>query len=462
MSRNSVTVLGSGILVNIDYRAEKIVRRQGFIPSSADALPVKAHKIKALGLNTKQARSSFKRDNRGLAHLVTPKDEKRINMTSDDQSGSVISTSQLVSLMTLAEDKSDSGRLRLTEELGKIATFNLNRNDHPDQCDLMNGIFESLVKTTELEIRKRIALELCSLDWISKDLVFKLATDEIAVAQPVLEHSLLLDNQDLVRVVRQKAIDHRLTISARPDVGEAVSDALASFNEPPVLVSLLQNQKAKLSAKTIEFLTEASRHRNEYRGPLLRREDIPADVFAKLASRIADFVRSDIAQKHNVPIDALADIARHAAEDLLVTPVGLDTTALERATLQFAAELEAVEGGPAIPFWQGHAGVFEGRLMTRTGLDRNSVHILIHELAPFGIALLARYVEMTPEDFANACRALYSNRLIAGKTRDLSLRPFEGAYQAIKKEAATRFIERLREDPGLLRDLDVSALVRLR
>ena len=53
-----------------------------------------------------------------------------------------------------------------------------------------------------------------------------LANDDIEVAYPILAFNKVLQDADLIEVIRHRTLEHQLVIAIREDVSEAVSDAL--------------------------------------------------------------------------------------------------------------------------------------------------------------------------------------------------------------------------------------------
>ncbi len=68
-----------------------------------------------------------------------------------------------------------------------------------------------------------------------------LANDEIEVAGPVLKKSTVLQDLDLVEVIRNRTIEHQLAIAVREHVSERVSGALVEAGHEWVITTLLSS-----------------------------------------------------------------------------------------------------------------------------------------------------------------------------------------------------------------------------
>jgi uncharacterized protein (DUF2336 family) len=60
-------------------------------------------------------------------------------------------------------------------------------------------------------------------------------------------------------VIKLRTEEHMLAVTMRQSVSEKVSDELVETNREPVIISLLKNTNAKISANTMEYLVEQLR-----------------------------------------------------------------------------------------------------------------------------------------------------------------------------------------------------------
>ena len=114
-------------------------------------------------------------------------------------------------------------------------------------------IIEALISDVDKSIRTRIAEHLSGRNDTPNDLLMRLAGDEIEVAYPVLSHSDLLNDKDLLQLVVDKAREHQIAISKRISVGESVSEALVATQDTSVVTSLLENEHAEFNTSTPDF-----------------------------------------------------------------------------------------------------------------------------------------------------------------------------------------------------------------
>jgi uncharacterized protein (DUF2336 family) len=165
---------------------------------------------------------------------------------------------------------------------------------------LLGDILHQLVRDVEMPVRRALADQLSDRDDAPTDLIVLLANDVIDVAYPLLAKSPKLCDQDLIDVVTRHARRHALAISKRESVSEAVSDALVETGDSEVVVSLLQNDGAALSATTMDGLVADSEKMETYRTPLLGRKDLDLDMAMRMADWVGDTLQRYIADRFNI------------------------------------------------------------------------------------------------------------------------------------------------------------------
>jgi len=116
--------------------------------------------------------------------------------------------------------------------------------------------------------------------------------DAIDVSRPMLTHSPVLSDNDLVSIASTKTMQHRLAISKRENITERVSDTLISFGEVEVADSLTDNATAMISSQGFSRVGELASNRPSLRRKLSVREDLPLAV----AREILPYLNSDDAE----------------------------------------------------------------------------------------------------------------------------------------------------------------------
>ena len=147
--------------------------------------------------------------------------------------------------------------------------------------------------------------------------VIWLASDEFVVAYPILVSSELLEDEDLVRIVREKAREHRLAVTKRLWLSPDVSNALVRTGDTTVVVSLLRNDNAEIYPETFESLVRDCRDTPEYREPMAHREDLSPDIAAKLYVWVGDVLRGHIVEHFELEASVIEDAISETLSETL-------------------------------------------------------------------------------------------------------------------------------------------------
>ncbi|MEO8881950.1 MAG: DUF2336 domain-containing protein [Devosia sp.] len=128
-----------------------------------------------------------------------------------------------------------------------------------DRCDdeqvaQYDEVLCRLAELVEVEARTHVSKLLAPLDRAPGMVVVKLANDDIEVAQPLLEFSNVLSDDDLIDIVARRSEEHRMAIAGRPTVTERVGEAIVEHGGTSSVARLVRNGNAEISPVALERL----------------------------------------------------------------------------------------------------------------------------------------------------------------------------------------------------------------
>jgi uncharacterized protein (DUF2336 family) len=185
--------------------------------------------------------------------------------------------SRLQHLVELAHDSSDERRRQLLTEVTDLF-IDTASTVTDTQKGLFGDVINRVLPGVEKEARKALAEKMASEANAPHDVIVSLANDEIEVAAPVLSHSPVLLDSDLIDVIEHHGQAHMMSVSKRERVSEAVSDSLVARGDDAVVESLITNQGAQLSHSAFENVSRRAEGNERLRAPLVDRKDTPLDV----------------------------------------------------------------------------------------------------------------------------------------------------------------------------------------
>ena len=189
--------------------------------------------------------------------------------------------SDIVELEKLAREGSSERRRELLRGLTDMFLEDMDKHT-AEESDLFGEVVCRVLDEVVQEARVELAERVAPLQQFPKDIVLKLASDDIEVATPVLEKSTLLDDSDLVQLAEQKSQAHLLAISRRESLREAVTDVLVQRGSSEVLHSVTSNVGAKFSEIGYTQLADKAQNDRTLQERLVSRHDMPRDVAQRL------------------------------------------------------------------------------------------------------------------------------------------------------------------------------------
>uniref|UniRef100_UPI0018DFF72D DUF2336 domain-containing protein n=1 Tax=Roseomonas rosulenta TaxID=2748667 RepID=UPI0018DFF72D len=215
-----------------------------------------------------------------------------------------------------------------------------------------------LAADTAAEIRATIAEAVKDLPAAPREMVLALAADrDIRVAEPVIRLSPLLTEDDLLALVDAPPLRETLTaVARRPEISEAVADALVATGDALAIGTLLRNTTAAIRESTLDALVVQAADQTSWQEPLVRHPFLPPRAAVALAAFIAEELLAPLAERTDLPAAVALQVRAAVATRLAGAPrpgesaedAANRAAILERAgALNDAVLLRAAHGGEA-------------------------------------------------------------------------------------------------------------------
>lgn len=210
----------------------------------------------------------------------------------------------------LAEDSDDDVRVSLADKIGRLVP------DMPDEekqnvRELTEQVLESLARDEFIKVRATLAEHLKDSDRVPHAIIMRLAQDiETIVAEPVLECSPLLNDRDLLEIIRiSQAEGAACAIARRHQVSESVADSIAASNDRAAITMLLANASAQIREETLDAIIARAADVEPWHSPLVERPTLPVDAIRKISSFVAGSLIKKLAQRNDVDETVAQELA---------------------------------------------------------------------------------------------------------------------------------------------------------
>jgi uncharacterized protein (DUF2336 family) len=218
---------------------------------------------------------------------------------------------KLQDLIDLAKEPSSEKRRVLLREVTDL--FFANPDHRGGELTLFDDVLTQLAGEMEEAVRVELAVRLAPTPSPPFKLVRTLAADAaIAVAQPILEGSSALTDEDLVAVALKRGQEHLKAISRRPVVSEAVTDVILARADDETLGVLLTNDGAVLSRQGHETAVDRAGANPVLQEAVVNRRDLPIDLLNEMYFAVEAKLRNKILER-NASVDPAALEAALAA-----------------------------------------------------------------------------------------------------------------------------------------------------
>lgn len=204
----------------------------------------------------------------------------------------------------LAGDADPDVRITLARKIARVAP-GLDASEHGRLREMTLATLERLAADELPRVRMIVAEAIKSSPSMPPALIKRLARDAVeAVAAPVLEHSPLLSDADLIEIVGLTRISGVLAaVARRKKLSAPVCDAVVATLDVPAIAILLSNPRADLRAAAIDKICDAAAEAEAWHAPLAARPNLSP----RLRQRIASFVAVGLIEQLAACGDVSAD-----------------------------------------------------------------------------------------------------------------------------------------------------------
>lgn len=239
----------------------------------------------------------------------------------------------------LSDDSPDSR----TGILDKVSASYNKEEFKGRERDIAEQIFRLLMKDAVLRVRETLADRIKDNVAVPRDIVLHLAHDVESVAAPVLVNSKVLSDADLVSIVEQSQgqdMGKLLAITRRDHVSDRVTEALVDTHYAPVMTSLLSNDGAVISDRSLEKIAEDFRGHQEVIEALSIKPKLPITVVERIITQVSSAVSQQLKEKYKLTDREVVPDSKQIREDFMLRLLGHDLTQgeVEDLVRQMASE----------------------------------------------------------------------------------------------------------------------------
>lgn len=174
------------------------------------------------------------------------------------------------------------------------------------EAAVIEDIFRVLVKTAEARVRIAFSESIKNSMNLPKDIALALAKDIDQVALPMLQASQVLNDADLIEIIRStNSLAHMKAIAQREHVSETISRELVE-KDAEVIETLLGNFGAEIGTDTYDQILDKGEGSEVIIRAMVEKGQIPVTVMEKLLNYVKGSIRKELDEKYHVIFESKA------------------------------------------------------------------------------------------------------------------------------------------------------------
>ena len=298
-------------------------------------------------------------------------------------------------IMILAKRKSPQAR----HELMHVVTDLIEEKLSDKEKNLVSDILINLVRQAVRDMREAVSAKLAHRDDVPEKLILHLAHDEIEVAQHVLLNSPLLEDEDLLFILKSKPEDYAVHIAGRRELSGRVIDAIADQRKLSSSTRLAHNDHILLTEHAFKVFGEMALEHKELCEPVLTRRDVPLDLAEKLYRHVGKSMQSYIEQKFGDKMSS--KIVSDVTDELVATSRGQYKPTQEirdhAARINREGKLTLKETIDTLR--RGQIPSFIAMFSEYTNLSESMIESILMEPSGRSLAIVSRYHDLSRADY---------------------------------------------------------------
>ena len=239
-------------------------------------------------------------------------------------------------------------------------------------------------------VRRALAITLKNSPKLPRDVAMKLSADVETIAVPVLTHSPVFTDEDLVEVLKSKAAAKIIAVAKRVSVSDHVARAIIRFGDSQAVAEVAANDGALISEQTASEMLDIYKNDDLIAESMIARRDLPPKIVEKMITLVSEDMAVKITQRHAVSPDVAIDLATRTRER--ATLDFIDQSWVSKDLKGLVARIHA-EGRLTTSLLirgicSGQMRFAEHGLARLSGISVQKAVLMIHDGGPFGLKAL--------------------------------------------------------------------------
>ncbi len=244
-----------------------------------------------------------------------------------------------------------------------------------------------LAEDAAVSVRKALATTLQNSPNLPPAVAKKLIDDLDEIACPVLEHSPVLSDEDLIAILRAGDMAKQYAIAGRETLHSDVVDVLTEVGAVDSLARAASNDGADFSEGAMVRALERFPKASILADAFVNRSHLPITIVETLVSSVSDMALLRLSRRHALPPSLAVELAEGGRERATIDL--LDQAGCAREMTRFVQQLQL--NGRLTPslvirgVCMGHVRFFEHAVAELAGIAHTAAWMMVHDAGPLGL-----------------------------------------------------------------------------
>ena len=275
------------------------------------------------------------------------------------------------------------------------------------------SLLKFIAKDSAALVRRALAITLKNSPKLPREIAVKLANDIDTIAVPVLTHSPVFSDYDLIEILKSKAAAKVLAVAKRVSVSDHVARAIVRFGDSRAVAEVAANDGALISEDTASEMLEIYNNddligQNIVTKGMIARRDLPPKIVEKMITLVSEDVAVQLVKQHAVPANLAIDLASRTRERAVLDFVDQSWVSKDLKALVQAINTQGRLNASLVirAAGCGQMRFVEQALAELSGVSLRKTILMIHDGGPFSLKALckrARLKESATQVISAAC-----------------------------------------------------------
>ncbi len=270
-----------------------------------------------------------------------------------------------------------------------------------EERSIAEDIVRVLTRDAAIRVRQALADQLKESRSVPHDVAVALANDVDSVSLPILTHSLVLSDDDLIEIVRCSGATKQAAIARREHVSSSVAEAIVAADEPAAVATLVANEGAVLKEETLQHLLDRHAGDELISAPMASRANLPVTVLERLVTAASAGIREMLARRNDLPSHLASDLVLNTRERATASLLSPSSPAAE--ALQLAQHLQRARRlTPSLiirAICLGDLAFTEAAFAVLADIPVHNARLLIYDAGPLGFKAIYERCRLPAEFF---------------------------------------------------------------